>query len=181
MWISFLYAKTVIYTIWTKMVLHQLQLGICNPNSHIGFVINEVSIATVFQPACPWCNKKLNVCNLFWCHLIWGPEWFQHNFDYSMEETTEWLLFWNAQLWYTQFLFVSPSQEDAAMQSCIYSCSPLNVVDLIVDIMFVIDILINFRCESGTRKQSKRSSGDMSPRIYLFPQDNIRKLQWRGG
>uniref|UniRef100_A0A3Q3F2Y1 Potassium voltage-gated channel subfamily H member 2 n=1 Tax=Labrus bergylta TaxID=56723 RepID=A0A3Q3F2Y1_9LABR len=32
-----------------------------------------------------------------------------------------------------------------AMQSCGYSCSPLNVVDLIVDIMFIIDILINFR------------------------------------
>uniref|UniRef100_A0A3P8VF43 Potassium voltage-gated channel subfamily H member 2 n=1 Tax=Cynoglossus semilaevis TaxID=244447 RepID=A0A3P8VF43_CYNSE len=30
-------------------------------------------------------------------------------------------------------------------QSCGYSCSPLNVVDLIVDIMFIIDILINFR------------------------------------
>uniref|UniRef100_A0A8C5HH58 Voltage-gated inwardly rectifying potassium channel KCNH2 n=1 Tax=Gouania willdenowi TaxID=441366 RepID=A0A8C5HH58_GOUWI len=29
--------------------------------------------------------------------------------------------------------------------SCGYSCSPLNVVDLIVDIMFIIDILINFR------------------------------------
>lgn len=34
------------------------------------------------------------------------------------------------------------------MQSCIYSCSPLNVVDLIVDIMFIIDILINFRSNS---------------------------------
>lgn len=31
------------------------------------------------------------------------------------------------------------------MQRCGYSCSPLNVVDLIVDIMFIIDILINFR------------------------------------
>uniref|UniRef100_A0A3Q2P648 Voltage-gated inwardly rectifying potassium channel KCNH2 n=1 Tax=Fundulus heteroclitus TaxID=8078 RepID=A0A3Q2P648_FUNHE len=30
-------------------------------------------------------------------------------------------------------------------QNCGYSCSPLNVVDLIVDIMFIIDILINFR------------------------------------
>lgn len=34
------------------------------------------------------------------------------------------------------------------MQSCIYSCSPLNVVDLIVDIMFIIDILINFRSDT---------------------------------
>lgn len=46
MWICFLYAKTVIWTISTKMVLHQLQLGICIPSSYISFVINEVSIAT---------------------------------------------------------------------------------------------------------------------------------------
>lgn len=39
------------------------------------------------------------------------------------------------------------SQEEVVMQSCIYSCSPLNVVDLIVDIMFIIDILINFRSD----------------------------------
>lgn len=31
------------------------------------------------------------------------------------------------------------------MQTCGYSCSPLNVVDLIVDIMFIVDIIINFR------------------------------------
>ena len=31
------------------------------------------------------------------------------------------------------------------MQTCGYSCSPLNVVDLIVDIMFIVDIVINFR------------------------------------
>uniref|UniRef100_A0A8C4DDD1 Voltage-gated inwardly rectifying potassium channel KCNH2 n=1 Tax=Dicentrarchus labrax TaxID=13489 RepID=A0A8C4DDD1_DICLA len=35
--------------------------------------------------------------------------------------------------------------EEAAMQTCGYSCSPLNVVDLIVDIMFIVDIIINFR------------------------------------
>lgn len=40
------------------------------------------------------------------------------------------------------------SQEEVAKQNCGYSCSPLNVVDLIVDIMFIIDILINFRSES---------------------------------
>uniref|UniRef100_A0A4W6E5T2 Potassium voltage-gated channel, subfamily H (eag-related), member 2a n=1 Tax=Lates calcarifer TaxID=8187 RepID=A0A4W6E5T2_LATCA len=34
---------------------------------------------------------------------------------------------------------------EAAMQTCGYSCSPLNVVDLIVDIMFIVDIIINFR------------------------------------
>ncbi|KAM9839180.1 voltage-gated inwardly rectifying potassium channel KCNH2 [Aulostomus maculatus] len=41
--------------------------------------------------------------------------------------------------------FLLNDQEDVAMQNCGYSCSPLNVVDLIVDIMFIIDILINFR------------------------------------
>uniref|UniRef100_A0A674P9C0 Potassium voltage-gated channel subfamily H member 2 n=1 Tax=Takifugu rubripes TaxID=31033 RepID=A0A674P9C0_TAKRU len=41
--------------------------------------------------------------------------------------------------------FLLSDEEDASTQSCIYSCSPLNVVDLIVDIMFIIDILINFR------------------------------------
>ncbi|KAK2843972.1 hypothetical protein Q5P01_010631 [Channa striata] len=35
--------------------------------------------------------------------------------------------------------------EEAGMQSCGYSCSPLDVVDLIVDIMFIVDIIINFR------------------------------------
>ncbi|XP_013879260.1 potassium voltage-gated channel subfamily H member 2 isoform X2 [Austrofundulus limnaeus] len=37
------------------------------------------------------------------------------------------------------------NEEEVAKQNCGYSCSPLNVVDLIVDIMFIIDILINFR------------------------------------
>ncbi|KAG7455446.1 hypothetical protein MATL_G00256500 [Megalops atlanticus] len=41
--------------------------------------------------------------------------------------------------------FLLSDEEDPALQSCIYSCSPLNVVDLIVDIMFIIDIVINFR------------------------------------
>ncbi|KAM6977690.1 voltage-gated inwardly rectifying potassium channel KCNH2 [Aplochiton taeniatus] len=41
--------------------------------------------------------------------------------------------------------FLLNDQEEQAMQSCGYSCSPLNVVDLMVDIMFIIDILINFR------------------------------------
>ncbi|XP_034999021.1 potassium voltage-gated channel subfamily H member 2 [Hippoglossus stenolepis] len=41
--------------------------------------------------------------------------------------------------------FLLNDQEEVAMQSCGYSCSPLNVVDLMVDIMFIIDILINFR------------------------------------
>ncbi|XP_051552745.1 potassium voltage-gated channel subfamily H member 6-like isoform X2 [Myxocyprinus asiaticus] len=41
--------------------------------------------------------------------------------------------------------FLLSDEEEAAMQDCGYSCSPLNVVDLIVDIMFVVDIVINFR------------------------------------
>ncbi|XP_076147555.1 voltage-gated inwardly rectifying potassium channel KCNH2 [Alosa pseudoharengus] len=41
--------------------------------------------------------------------------------------------------------FLLNDQEEQKIQSCGYSCSPLNVVDLIVDIMFIIDILINFR------------------------------------
>ncbi|XP_062413871.1 potassium voltage-gated channel subfamily H member 6-like [Pungitius pungitius] len=41
--------------------------------------------------------------------------------------------------------FLLSDQEEAAIQTCGYSCSPLNVVDLIVDIMFLVDIIINFR------------------------------------
>uniref|UniRef100_A0A8B9H2L8 Voltage-gated inwardly rectifying potassium channel KCNH2 n=1 Tax=Astyanax mexicanus TaxID=7994 RepID=A0A8B9H2L8_ASTMX len=41
--------------------------------------------------------------------------------------------------------FLLSDEEEVAMQRCGYSCSPLNVVDLIVDIMFVVDIVINFR------------------------------------
>ncbi|KAL2081448.1 hypothetical protein ACEWY4_023301 [Coilia grayii] len=41
--------------------------------------------------------------------------------------------------------FLLNDQEDRKRRECGYSCSPLNVVDLIVDIMFIIDILINFR------------------------------------
>ncbi|KAF3698887.1 Potassium voltage-gated channel subfamily H member 6 [Channa argus] len=41
--------------------------------------------------------------------------------------------------------FLLSDQEEAGMQTCGYSCSPLDVVDLIVDIMFIVDIIINFR------------------------------------
>ncbi|XP_073809790.1 voltage-gated inwardly rectifying potassium channel KCNH7 isoform X4 [Danio rerio] len=41
------------------------------------------------------------------------------------------------------FLLNDPEEEKR--RECGYSCSPLNVVDLIVDIMFIVDILINFR------------------------------------
>ncbi|XP_066519815.1 potassium voltage-gated channel subfamily H member 7 [Hoplias malabaricus] len=41
--------------------------------------------------------------------------------------------------------FLLNDQEEKKRHECGYSCSPLNVVDLIVDIMFIVDILINFR------------------------------------
>ncbi|XP_029313295.1 potassium voltage-gated channel subfamily H member 2 [Cottoperca gobio] len=41
--------------------------------------------------------------------------------------------------------FLLNDQEEVAIQSYGYSYSPLTVVDLMVDIMFIIDILINFR------------------------------------
>uniref|UniRef100_A0A3P9JW10 Potassium voltage-gated channel subfamily H member 7 n=1 Tax=Oryzias latipes TaxID=8090 RepID=A0A3P9JW10_ORYLA len=41
--------------------------------------------------------------------------------------------------------FLLNDQEEQKRRECGYSCSPLNVVDLMVDIMFIIDILINFR------------------------------------
>ncbi|NP_001036187.2 potassium voltage-gated channel subfamily H member 2a [Danio rerio] len=41
--------------------------------------------------------------------------------------------------------FLLSDEEEEVIQRCGYSCSTLNVVDLIVDIMFVVDIVINFR------------------------------------
>uniref|UniRef100_A0A3Q3VZK5 Uncharacterized protein n=1 Tax=Mola mola TaxID=94237 RepID=A0A3Q3VZK5_MOLML len=41
--------------------------------------------------------------------------------------------------------FLLNDQEEQRRRECGYSCNPLNLVDLIVDIMFIIDILINFR------------------------------------
>uniref|UniRef100_UPI00398E8FB3 potassium voltage-gated channel subfamily H member 6a isoform X2 n=1 Tax=Pristiophorus japonicus TaxID=55135 RepID=UPI00398E8FB3 len=41
--------------------------------------------------------------------------------------------------------FLLNDQEEEKRLECGYSCNPLAVVDLIVDIMFIIDIIINFR------------------------------------
>ncbi|XP_048846837.1 potassium voltage-gated channel subfamily H member 7-like [Brienomyrus brachyistius] len=41
--------------------------------------------------------------------------------------------------------FLLNDQEEQKRRECGYACNPLNLVDLIVDIMFIIDILINFR------------------------------------
>uniref|UniRef100_A0A8C8SIL9 Voltage-gated inwardly rectifying potassium channel KCNH2 n=1 Tax=Pelusios castaneus TaxID=367368 RepID=A0A8C8SIL9_9SAUR len=41
--------------------------------------------------------------------------------------------------------FLLTEKEEVQRRSCGYTCTPLTVVDLLVDIMFIIDILINFR------------------------------------
>ncbi|XP_040605857.1 potassium voltage-gated channel subfamily H member 6 isoform X2 [Mesocricetus auratus] len=41
--------------------------------------------------------------------------------------------------------FLLSDQDESQRGTCGYTCSPLTVVDLIVDIMFVVDIVINFR------------------------------------
>ncbi|GCC18285.1 hypothetical protein chiPu_0022358 [Chiloscyllium punctatum] len=41
--------------------------------------------------------------------------------------------------------FLLNDQEEEKRLECGYSCNPLAIVDLIVDIMFIIDIIINFR------------------------------------
>uniref|UniRef100_A0A8C1KSC8 Potassium channel, voltage gated eag related subfamily H, member 7 n=1 Tax=Cyprinus carpio TaxID=7962 RepID=A0A8C1KSC8_CYPCA len=41
--------------------------------------------------------------------------------------------------------FLLNDVEEQKRRECGYSCSPINVVDLMVDIMFIVDILINFR------------------------------------
>ncbi|KAM4531422.1 potassium voltage-gated channel subfamily H member 6a isoform 3-T3 [Odontesthes bonariensis] len=41
--------------------------------------------------------------------------------------------------------FLLNEVEEEQRRSCGYTCNPLNVVDLVVDVMFIVDILINFR------------------------------------
>uniref|UniRef100_A0A3B4ZTW0 Potassium voltage-gated channel subfamily H member 6 n=1 Tax=Stegastes partitus TaxID=144197 RepID=A0A3B4ZTW0_9TELE len=41
--------------------------------------------------------------------------------------------------------FLLNEVEEDRRRSCGYTCNPLNVVDLVVDVMFIVDILINFR------------------------------------
>ncbi|XP_023269517.1 potassium voltage-gated channel subfamily H member 6 isoform X2 [Seriola lalandi dorsalis] len=41
--------------------------------------------------------------------------------------------------------FLLNEVEDERRRTCGYTCNPLNVVDLVVDVMFIVDILINFR------------------------------------
>ncbi|XP_019910092.1 potassium voltage-gated channel subfamily H member 7 isoform X3 [Esox lucius] len=41
--------------------------------------------------------------------------------------------------------FLLNDREEQMRRECGYSCNPLNVVDFLVDIMFIVDIVINFR------------------------------------
>ncbi|XP_048372880.1 potassium voltage-gated channel subfamily H member 6 [Sphaerodactylus townsendi] len=41
--------------------------------------------------------------------------------------------------------FLLNEEQDEKHLDCSYSCDPLNIIDLIVDIMFIVDIIINFR------------------------------------
>lgn len=41
--------------------------------------------------------------------------------------------------------FLLNEVEEQRRRTCGYVCNPLNVVDLLVDVMFIVDILINFR------------------------------------
>uniref|UniRef100_H2TGU8 Potassium voltage-gated channel, subfamily H (eag-related), member 6a n=1 Tax=Takifugu rubripes TaxID=31033 RepID=H2TGU8_TAKRU len=41
--------------------------------------------------------------------------------------------------------FLLNEVEEQQRRTCGYTCNPLNVVDLLVDVMFIVDILINFR------------------------------------
>ncbi|KAF7697817.1 potassium voltage-gated channel subfamily H member 6a [Silurus meridionalis] len=41
--------------------------------------------------------------------------------------------------------FLLSEHQDEGRIDCGYTCNPLNVVDLVVDVMFIIDIIINFR------------------------------------
>ncbi|XP_014372472.1 potassium voltage-gated channel subfamily H member 6 isoform X3 [Alligator sinensis] len=45
---------------------------------------------------------------------------------------------------YSAAFLLNEEQEEKRWE-CGYSCDPLNIIDLIVDIMFIIDIIINFR------------------------------------
>lgn len=46
---------------------------------------------------------------------------------------------------YSAAFLLKETEDGAQAPDCGYACQPLAVVDLIVDIMFIVDILINFR------------------------------------
>ena len=46
---------------------------------------------------------------------------------------------------YSAAFLLNEEQGEEKHWNCSYSCDPLNIIDLIVDIMFIVDIVINFR------------------------------------
>ncbi|XP_025915034.1 potassium voltage-gated channel subfamily H member 6 [Apteryx rowi] len=46
---------------------------------------------------------------------------------------------------YSAAFLLNEEQVEEKRWDCGYSCNPLNIIDLIVDIMFIVDIIINFR------------------------------------
>ncbi|EOA94501.1 Potassium voltage-gated channel subfamily H member 6, partial [Anas platyrhynchos] len=46
---------------------------------------------------------------------------------------------------YSAAFLLNEEQVEEKHWNCSYSCDPLNIIDLIVDIMFIVDIVINFR------------------------------------
>lgn len=46
---------------------------------------------------------------------------------------------------YSAAFLLNEVEEETQRRICGYTCNPLNVVDLVVDVMFIVDILINFR------------------------------------
>lgn len=46
---------------------------------------------------------------------------------------------------YSAAFLLNEEQVEEKHWDCSYTCDPLNIIDLIVDIMFIVDIVINFR------------------------------------
>ncbi|XP_051879383.1 LOW QUALITY PROTEIN: potassium voltage-gated channel subfamily H member 2-like [Pristis pectinata] len=63
--------------------------------------------------------------------------------------------------------FLLNDQEEVRRRDCGYSCNPLNVVDLIVDIMFIIDILINF-CTTYVNSNDEVVSSPAKIAVHYF-------------
>ncbi|XP_063079281.1 potassium voltage-gated channel subfamily H member 6a isoform X2 [Engraulis encrasicolus] len=63
--------------------------------------------------------------------------------------------------------FLLNEQEEKRRRVCGYTCNPLNVVDLVVDVMFVVDIIINFRTTYVNRNDEVVSQPARIARHYL--------------
>ncbi|KAJ3601300.1 hypothetical protein NHX12_032272 [Muraenolepis orangiensis] len=63
--------------------------------------------------------------------------------------------------------FLLNEVEEERRRTCGYTCNPLNVVDLAVDVMFVVDILINFRTTYVNRNDEVVSHPGRIARHYF--------------